>query len=114
MNKIEQLHEFLTEHGFKFGTVPSREMNNVNWYAWRASKLPARECECNEGKPAQLVVYPYSFNLHEKNRTSVEVEICDEAGEIWYKLQAYSITADEFMARMDEIEASLINAWNAL
>src|SRR3990167_6249663 len=76
MDKIEQLHEFLTEHGFKFRPVTSHEMNGVSWYAWRASKLPARECECNNGKPAQLVVYPYSFNIPDGVSTSVEVEIC--------------------------------------
>jgi hypothetical protein len=52
--------------------------------------------------------------MHGKLHQSVEVEVCGEFSGLWFKLRAYSMTPAEFMERADEIEASLIAAWNAL
>ena len=93
--------------------------NGCNWYAYRRSTLPARECECNEGKPAQIVVRPHLF-LRASAPTpsgaweSVEVDVTGEASGLWWKLQAYSLKPEELRDRLPDIEAALIAAWNAL
>ena len=116
---LDSLREWLLEQGFRASQDMIRRDNDCNWYAYRRSKLPARECECNDGKPMQIVVRPYLF-LHASAPTpsgaweSCEVDVTGEAGGGWWKLQAYSLKPDELRERLPEIEAALIAAWNAI
>jgi hypothetical protein len=114
----DELRDWLTAQGFRaeFNHLGSRD-NGCNWYAYRRSTLPARECECNEGKTVQLVVRPFAYRRLATGHPgfeSVEVDVTGEAGGVWFKLTAYSLKHDELRERLDDIEASLIAAWNAL
>lgn len=114
----DELRAWLLEQGFRVALDGlSRDGNGCNWYAYRRSAIPARECECNDGKQMQIVVRPWSIahrnapgGVHE----SVEVEVTGEAGSHWYKLQCYSLKSNELAGRLHEIEAALMAAWNAL
>ena len=106
---LENLKEWLIGQGFKVGDEYLRD-RGVTWYAWRKSKRKVRACETNRNKNIQIVVYPFAFCSHE----SVEIEVCGEVDRRWYKLMAYSISPDELVANLDEIEDSLLNAWGAL
>lgn len=89
--------------------------NECNWYAYRRSALPARECECNEGKAMQIVVRPFKYARPTTTAwESAEVDVSGEAGGVWFKLKAYSLTLQELRERLPEIEAQLIGAWNSL
>jgi hypothetical protein len=104
----DTLREWLIAEGFRI--APDRSDGECNWYAYRPSGIPARECECNPFKPSQIVVMPFERD----GRESVEVNVTGEFGGLWYQLKCYSLSPAELMGRMREIEASLIAAWNAL
>lgn len=113
----DDLREWLTAQGFSVARDSLGRDNECNWYAYRRSALPARECECNDGKPIQLLVKPHKFTHHSAPLgawESVEVDVTGEAGGLWFKLRAYSLKHDELRARLSDIEASLVAAWNAL
>lgn len=111
---ILQLREWLAGQGFNFGKQETHKpLNQCDWHAWRRIKLDARECECN-GPKVQLVITPYSFVTSNYESESVEVDLNGEAGGVWWKLMAYSLKPSELIERLDEIEASLTNAWNSL
>ncbi len=112
---ISELLTWLELRGFSFAKsqFPGKT-NDAGWYAWRRTAIyPVRECECN-GAKMQLVVNPYSHSLDGKTWESVEVDVTGECDGIWYKLTAYSLSPKEFAGRLDQIEASLVRAWNAL
>lgn len=104
------LRYWLASCGFRIAPSSSYCGNACNWYAYRRSELPARECECNDGKPAQIVINPYEIVGNEQ----VEVDLIGEYGGVWYKLKAYSLSSDDLRARLPDVEASLVRAWNAL
>lgn len=114
----DELREWLTSQGFRAAEDGLRhDGNQCNWYAYKRSAIPARECECNDGKPMQIVVKPHRFLHHSAPGgawESVEVDVTGEVGGLWFKLQAYSVTQDELRERLGEIERNLIAAWNAL
>jgi hypothetical protein len=113
----DELREWLIAQGFRVAHDSLQRDNECNWYAYRRSALPARECECNEGKAMQLVVKPHKYAHHSAPGDvweSIEVDVTGETGGLWFKLQAYSLKRDELMGRLHEIEAALIEAWNAL
>jgi hypothetical protein len=114
----DDLRQWLEAQGFKCAEDGlANKDNQCNWYAYRRSAIPARECECNDGKPMQIVVRPFKYRhpstMHGEWQ-SAEVDVTGEAGGAWYKLSAYGLKHEELQARMGEIESSLIAAWNAL
>lgn len=112
---LESLRAWLESDGFKFSPNPfGSEHNECTWYAYRYSALPARRCECNDDKPAQIVARPTFASFGSNRMESVEVDVCGEAGGLWYDLKAYSISPAELPTKLPLIEASLIRAWNAL
>lgn len=115
MNHLDELKPFLEADGFKIGAnpIPGRD-NLCTWYAYRRSEIEARPCECNDKKRMQIVVNPHHYILPGHEHQGVEVDVCGEAGGIWFKLQAYSIRPDELPENLHSIERSLIAAWNAL
>jgi hypothetical protein len=113
----DELREWLIAQGFRVTHDSLGRDNECNWYAYRRSALPARECECNDGKLMQLLVKPHKFTHHSApggTWESAEVDVTGEAGGAWFKLQAYSLKHDELRERLGDIESSLIAAWNAL
>lgn len=112
---LRELKEALTKIGFRTANMGPLDRGNLcDWYAYRASKLPARECETNEGKPAQIVIKPAFIRLPGLDYKNCEIELTGEVDEVWFKLMAYSIPYDEVVERLPKIEASLVRAWNAL
>jgi hypothetical protein len=113
----DELREWLIANGFRVAPDSLARDRGCNWYAYRRSAIAARECECNDGKPMQIVVRPFWLK-HDSAPggawESAEVDVTGESGGSWYKLQAYSLKPAELMARLPEIEAALIAAWNAL
>ena len=119
MRGCDDLRAWLEAQGFK--TAPdsfSNRDNLCNWYTYRRSAIPARECETNERKTMQLVVKPSHYDgpgLQAGHRwQSAGVDVTGEAGGVWFKLSAYSLKQDALHAKLPQIEASLIAAWNAL
>jgi hypothetical protein len=114
MRGCDELRAWLLEQGFKLSIDSLGRDNGCNWYAYRRSAIPARACECNDGKPMQLVVRPFAYTSETQNWESAEVDVTGEANGVWFKLSAYSLKHEELRARLTEVESSLIAAWNAL
>lgn len=111
-----ETRRWLEANGFKTykDALASRD-NLADWYACRYSDIPASECETNAGKRIQIVVKPHSFHVPGRiTSQSVEIDVTGEAGGIWYRLVAYSLKPEDMIAKLPQIEASLIAAWNAL
>lgn len=103
---------WLVEQGFKvYKDGLTSELNLCNWCACRHTELPYRECET--GQKVVLLVKPYHFK-GEAHAPGVEVDIRGEAINTCFQLKAYAISQIELMTRLSEIEAALINAWDAL
>lgn len=109
----DALREWLIVQGFKC-TIDSQRDNGCNWYAYRRSKYPARECECNEGKSMQIVIRPFAYTVGMQSWESAEIDVTGEVRGLWFKLSAYSVKHDELMSRLQEIEVRLLDSWNAL
>lgn len=73
----------------------------------------APDCECNN-KPPQFVVTPHHFNFAGHESKSAQVDMTAESGGEWFKLAAYSIKADELIARLPAIKARVAAAWAAV
>lgn len=116
---LDSLREWLKSQGFSVSQDYPQRDNGCNWYAYRCSALPARECECNGGETMQIVVRPHLFK-HASAPTpsgaweSCEVDVTGKANNIWFRLMAYSLKPEELRERLPEIEAALIAAWNAI
>lgn len=114
----DALREWLITQNFKVKENHSLgRMNLCNWYAYRRTVLQARECECNDDRPVQLVVRPYQFEAAWPGGThtgSAEIDVVGEVGGMWFQLKAYSLRHDELCERLGDIEGRLIAAWNAL
>ena len=108
------LREWLIAQGFKCSIDTLMRDNGCNWYAYRRSAYPARECECNEGKPMQIVIRPFAYTVGMQSWESAEIDVTGEVRGLWFKLSAYSVQHDELKARLQEIEVRLLDSWNAL
>ncbi len=113
---MDELRAWLESAGFKTSrNGMSHQENHAQWYAYRRTNRPARTCECNDDKTMQIVIRPYEFDLGATQYRSAEVSACGEYGDgQWWELKAYSINPDDLPAKLDGIEKSLIEAWNAL
>ena len=108
------LREWLISQGFKCSVDSLQRDNGCNWYAYRRSAYPARECECNEGKAIQIVIRPFAYSDDTQRWESAEVDVTGEVRGLWFKLSAYSVQHNELKARLQEIEIRLLDSWNAL
>lgn len=111
----DELRAWLTAQGWAIYADTLSRGRECNWYAARKTVHDARECETNDGKRMQVCVWP--SRLWDGTGAwweAASVEVTGEAGGIWYTVKAYSLRHDEMMARLPQIEASLIDAWNAL
>lgn len=112
---LEEFKAELLVTGFRTAPNPTRNRNNLcSWYAYKASALPARECETNDGKPAQVVIEPFVYVLDNEPYVSCEVNLRGETNGIWFDMKAYALTFEEAIDRLPDVEKSLIAAWNAL
>ncbi len=117
----EDFMSWLSNIGFVFHEDRfSSEMNQCNWLAYRRSKIKARICEGNDDKERMLVVikpYCYAHPNGSQALNQCEIEVTGKVNGIWYKLIAYTMDIRDLMSssgKLDEIESSLISAWNAL
>jgi hypothetical protein len=114
----DEMRNWLAAQGFRLAKDGLQgDLNECNWYAYRRSAIQARECECNDGKPMQIVVRPYKL-VHQSIpggvSESAEVDVTGEAGGVWFKLSAYGLKTNELKERLGDVEAGLIAAWNAI
>ena len=115
MSGCDDLKQWLVGRGFKCAADSLRSVGNeCDWYAYKRTSRPSRECECNDGKPMQIVVKPHAYTNDGKTHESVTVEVTGEANAIWFNQSAYSLSPQIVMSRFDDIERMLIDAWNAL
>ena len=109
MNKLK---EHLKEQGYSFYKKSIRD-DLIDWYAVKRADT-SRECTCNERAP-QIIVTPsvYTFSAYSQHR-SVSIDLTAEYNDIWWKLSAYSLSEEDAIERLSEIEKKLVKAWEAL
>jgi hypothetical protein len=111
---LGEFKAWLGEKGFGL----SSDQGNATlspWYAYRRSEFPARRCECNDDKQGmQLVIYVYSYDVPNGPHESVTARLRGEESNLWWSIEAYSMSVDEAVSRLDDVERKLIAAWNAL
>ena len=115
MGTQDELKAWLESQGFrKFNNHMAIQGNYNKWYA--AKRIASQsKCETNNGKDGiNIVVWPYEWQRNGHHCKSVEVDLTGEAGGIWYKLQAYSLSWDDLPHKLPGITESLIKAWEAL
>lgn len=108
------IREWALSQGFRVTFDSLAPGNGCNWYAYRRSDLPARECDCNDGERMQLVIKPHEFSRGDQVWRSAEIDVTGEVESVWFKLTAYSLPEEKLRERLPEIERRLIAAWNAL
>ena len=112
---MKELRAWLEGQGFRFGNDELRNKGNeCDWYAYRRTKIEARECECNDGKAMQIIVKPSQFTLHGEQYSRASGEVCGEYGGEWWRMEGYGVDVAKLPAKLDTIERQLIAAWNAL
>ena len=111
---LDDLREWLKSNSFRISRDSSRNESGVNWYAYRPTRWPGRECECNEGKACQLVVWPHDMRFGGHRISGVELEVSGEALGIWWKFRGYSISVEDLPQKIDTVEHGLVAAWNAI
>lgn len=110
----DALRSFLIANGFACAEDTLGRDRECNWYAYRRVRIDARECECNDGKPVQIVAKPFAHWSAENLYETVEFHITGECRSAWFDIKMYSMSAAEFMERISEVEQMLVRAWNAL
>lgn len=111
---LEEFREWMTEKGFvHYKNQFSQNGNYCNWYSCRRVKQETRECETN-GHKINIAVTPFQSWFDSKRFESVQVDITGECDGVWYKLQAYSLSMEEFKEKIDDVESALVKAWGAL
>lgn len=112
----DELRLWLADQGFRFQkNMLGYPENACNWLAYRRSELPARRCECNNDKEGvQVVVKPHDMTSCDHRSQSVEIEVCGEAGGVWWDMKAYSMKHEDVPGNLKRVEAMLVAAWNAL
>lgn len=113
----QELLDRLTAAGWRIGPNPfPGAWNEADWIGYKRSSGGV-ECECNEGRPVQIVVEPMYTRPHHfatPLAPTLTVSITGEAGGIWHRIDAYGVSPDDFLTRAAEIECGLVAAWNVL
>lgn len=108
------LCDWLQENGFRVETNDlAPQENDCKWYAWRRLLAGARDCECNDKRPS-LIVTPSLFTMRDRQHSGVQVSVTGKCRSAWFQIKAYSLGVDELPSRLEEIEAALTRAWNAI
>lgn len=109
---VNALRKWLATRGWRFGPTPHTGSNEVDWFAYRFTDLPAPSCDTN-GR-IQVAVTPYALTVRDLRVESVEVEVVAERGGTWWKLKAYGVRPQDVPEQLDAIERRLIAAWSAI
>lgn len=100
-------------YGISEDRLASRH-NNIKWYAWKSRIKVRNQCETND-KPQQIIITPHQFNWPDGNNyTSASCNVTGELGGRWFKLDCYSLPFEQVVNEIDQIQADLIAAWEAI
>jgi len=100
--------EKLRQSGFRFQHTVFKE--DDGWYAWLPDPT-LRRCRSNADKMQAIGVHVGRFAP--TARCQYTLEICG-AHQHWYKLSAYSLTAEVLLKDYEHLKRTLSDAWNAI
>lgn len=105
---MTDLQGFLAGEGFLFAKDSCRSpVNECDWYAYRKIVAPMVDGDANQQH--QLLIFPFQRGDFE----SIDISLVAEKSACW-NLRAYSLSSDDVLKSLGEIEARLVAAWNAL
>ena len=110
-----EIKEYLIERqGFNpHNSEPTQKTTGCTWSMFRRTKIETdNECLCND-KPPQIGVYFYSIEIQGISHKSYQVEVVQENDLGWIKFEYYGTDEDHLIENFDNIERSLIRAWEA-
>lgn len=109
---LDDLKFWLKSEGFKFEKNNfCSSTNRCEWIAYRITNLASHPCDCNESD-ITIAIEPNQFLHDGVLYESAQVELCAEK-KFWFRLKAYALKPQEIVDNLAEIEAMLVNAWNA-
>lgn len=106
----EDIDAHLTARGYRAFPVSSLDRHDRNWQLTYREDGQKRHIDVHEWRHDKPEFQARFRNLPD----SFEVHACFDAGPAWVKVLFYSLSADEFIPRLPEIEArlkSLIAQW---
>ena len=109
------IKEYLVkEQGFNpYNSEGNQLYSGCTWSMFRRTKVEtSKECLCNDAPP-QIGVYFYSIELQGRTHKSYKVEVVQENDLGWINFKYYGIDEEHLIKNFDEIERSLIRAWEA-
>ena len=110
-----EIKNYLVEQqGFNpYNSEVTQKLTDCTWSMFRRTKVETdKECLCND-KPPQIGVYFYSIEIQGISHKSYQVEVVQENDLGWIKFEYYGVDEDHLIKNFDEIERSLIRAWEA-
>lgn len=114
MTAADLLRAWFAATGWGLQSLPDWADPGAEWFAYRPTIHPARQCECNGKRPLQVVATLHEIHVNGDDLSKVEVKVCGEVGGRWFALAAHGISLDECPAALLEAERSLIAAWNGI
>lgn len=100
----DDLEKFLLENNWKNFPTLSPSWPEVRKELWvkKNGDLPS------------FVLDFVSMEIHDGVAHFVNVDITGESSDIWFRLDAYSLSIEDFVNKHETIEATLTRAWRAL
>lgn len=108
---IQKLINELKETGYKQYSTSTTEIQTKYLLQKRVKNKAV--CDLNDRLCIILQIYDTTFP-QSVNIKSVEVEIVAEKREQWWKLLCYSISLDECLDKLPQIEQTLVKLFNLL
>lgn len=114
MKYLDVKEYLIKEQNFNpYNSESVQRLHDCTWSMFRRTKIKTdKKCLCND-KPPQIGVYFYSFEVCGETHKSYQVEVVQENKLGWIKFEYYGIDEYDLIKNFDEIEHSLIKAWEA-
>jgi hypothetical protein len=114
--KLIELKKFLVDKGYKLYDNPYRTYGDrCDWMA--AKRIVSKGFENYEqavGNKLQIGVTPTFFQIKGDMLFSINMDIKFSISDIWYNLEAYSLSIDKVISKHDEISDKLIVMLNSV
>ena len=104
MTDYEKLKDFFLTNGWRNYPTPNPVYPETRRELWAKKS----------GVGPNFCVVPVTMNIHGNNTDFISIDLTGEVNDIWFKLEAYSLSIDDFLKNHKDIEASLLKSWSAL
>lgn len=114
MYNVEDVKKHLISLGFNpHNSETVKKLTDCEWSMFKRTKYEdSKKCLCNNKVP-QIGVYYYAVTIGGKVQESYSIELWQENNIGWLKFDYYGLSHADIIESFDDIEESLVNAWEA-